>query len=67
MRKLYVYFEEMFIYKYRQELQEIFMDFFIVVWTIHEHNTRQNNHYRAPLAAWFHLIVSIKVLWGENQ
>ena len=50
-RKLYMYSVQIFLYKYRQQnLPEIFIDFFTVASTIHEHLTRQNNHYRAPLA-----------------
>ena len=52
-RKLYMDSMQIFLYKYRQQnLPEIFIDFFSVASTIHEHLTRQNNHYRAaPLAS----------------
>ena len=42
LRRLYVCFVQIFLYKYkRQAPPELFMDFFTVVSTIHQHNTRQ--------------------------
>ena len=51
LKKLYMYSVQIFLHKYRQQnLPDIFIDFFTVASTIHEHHTRQNNHYCAPLA-----------------
>ena len=61
LRRLYVYFVEIFLYKYkRQELPESFKDFFTVVSTIHQHNTRQISQYRAPLAICFQRSSALK-------
>ena len=50
LRRFFVHFVQIFLFKYkRQELQELFTDFFNVVSTIHQHNTRQISQYRAPL------------------
>ena len=61
LRRLYVYFVQIFLYKYkRQELLESSMDFFTVVSTIHQHNTRQISQYRAPLAICFQRSSALK-------
>ena len=61
LRRLYVYFIQIFLYKYkRQELPESFMDFLTVVSTIHQHNTRQISQYRAPLAICFQRSSALK-------
>ena len=50
LRKLHIYSVQIFLYKYRQQkLPGVFCNFFTVASTIHEHQTRQNNHCRAPL------------------
>ena len=51
----------MFLYKYkRQELAELYMDFFTVDSTIHQYNTRQISQYRAPLAICFQRSSALK-------
>ena len=61
LRWLYVYFVQIFLYKYkRQELSESFMDFFTVVSSIHQHNTQQISQYRAPLAICFQRLSALK-------
>ena len=56
-----MYFVQIFLFKYkRQEFPESFMDFFTVVSTIHQHNTRQISQYRAPLAKCFQRSSALK-------
>ena len=61
LRRLYVYFVQIFLFKYkRQELPELCRDFFTVVSTIHQHDTRQISQYRAPLAICFRRSSALK-------
>ena len=61
VRRLYVYFVQIFLYKYkRKELPVSFMDFFTVVSTIHQHNTPHISQYRAPLAIRFQRLSALK-------
>ena len=49
--RLYIYFVQIFLYKYHQQkLPEFFEDFFTVADTIHEHDTRQSKQLRRPFA-----------------
>lgn len=61
LSRLYVYFARIFLYKYRQQqLPGVFNDFFTQANKIHSYDTRQNTHFRPPLAKYFPRSSSIR-------
>lgn len=49
--RLYLYFLQIFLYKYHQQnLPELFKQFFTVTDSIHDHDTRQRRDFRPPFA-----------------